>query len=478
MTNLKIVLDSVLHFPLSCPNREIIIKDLVLKNPKHKSAKVFAPREADKYPEYDFFYSDSVQHNETIVPLGKKDQLFNYCKTCPHQCPIYDNRFTGFKINEKQQVIDPKIPRPSQSQALSAIKNNIALTGNGLIIMPTGTGKTLLSFMISHMSKKSTLFITHTLDLAEQTMDAYEDIFGVKPGFIGDGKYEINPYFTVAIIDSLYLKKLYHEWSTIFGMVIFDEVHMLPAESCIEVVNSLNIKYKIGLTATPQRSDGRTPVIYGCFGNIVYRISIEEAQKEGSLVPLEARVIETDFQSSFSDERLKARKSLLNAAAKEASQDINRNKIIESRVEEICSYNESILMVLQDIDQCLLMYDLLKDRDGVKPEIFVGKIGKKQIKRKERKKILERAKSGEINVLLTVQLAGMGLDVPRLQHLIIDRNLTSPATVEQIVGRVVRSCSEIGKTHAIVWDVMDKFVPSFVRQTEKRFMVYHKFRKY
>lgn len=474
---MQIEISSVLRFPLQCPYREKVVENLRLENPDYKSAKAFSPYSAKSMPQFRYYYQDDIYNKQTVVPVGKKEELFAYCAICPHKCPVVDFRTTG-QVVKAFEFKERITPRPSQVRAMTDIQNSVAYTGNGLVVMPTGCGKTFLSFLISQMANKSTIFITHTIDLAEQTASAYETLTGIKPGFIGDRVYDINPTFTVAIIDTLYSRKNYEEISEIFGMALFDEVHLLPAESCIEVLNSITIKYIIGFTATPRRGDGLTPVIYGCFGNIVTKVTIEEAQKEGSLVPLHAEILLTDYQSLYSEEQIERKKSLLNAAIKEASLDLGRNKVTASKTEELCDFGHSVLLVLQNIDQCQIMYDLLKDRPGVRAEIFVGQIGKKKFSRKQRKAIIDRARTGETNVLITVQLAGMGLDVPRLTALIMDRKITDPTAVEQIVGRIVRACPSLGKVGAVVYDVYDQYVPFFVRQTNKRFQVYHKFRKF
>lgn len=777
---MHIELDSVLKFPMNCPFRDRIVQGLVLDNPKFKSAEKFSKNAARTIPKKNYYYSDNYDNVTTSVPLGKKEELFSYCSQCPHNCPIYDNRAKGqWYVHHPMKVI--LTPRIYQQTILDALDFSIGYTGNGLIVMATGSGKTKLAFMITDKVRKPTLFITHTRDLAYQCIEDYKECFGIEPGFIGDGVYKINPQFTVAIVDSIHSKKCYKELNKTFGLVIVDECfpsntkvdgrkiseykvgdkilsfsectgeleyktvtkvfkkqpktlvrvklsngeyidcteghpfltnmgwipakwlkglelyeaplsnlqqicnntkkvretilsklwnvkqkqkglllynlprhilkkssittcgkvsltlqrttqkenvreqsiyrsrnsregesnikthklqtrctrgewkrfngtpkiiireirlgnrscsentktqkfrisnklqdryskqhkkssnrggwsitlnengatkrfkkdrtinklrvesvtfhqqtsdgkfggclpdgyvynlevednhtyfannlavhncHLAAPDMCLEVLNSLSIKYKIGTTATINRGDGLTPVLMACFGNIVGSVSIEECQKAGALVPLQWELLPTNYISPYDEDQIRRKKTLLNTLCKEASLDIGRNKIIASKTEELCNLGESQLLVLQNIDQCLLQLELLKGRPNVRPELFVGQIGKKVLTRTQRKDIVDRAKSRETNVLLTVQLASIGLDIPILNNLIMDRKLTDQTAVAQIVGRVVRSF--LGKFYAKVFDVYDVNVPNFKRQTEKRILTYNMYRK-
>lgn len=474
---MNITLDSVLKFPMSCPYRQYIIDDLCLENPKYKRAKLYQSRAVSNIPEKLFYFFDDYENAQTLVPIGKKEKLFNFCNQCSYNCPIADNRSIGQWFIKKPVDLSINL-RKCQELALDSIRNKTAFTGLGILILPTGGGKTILSFLMSYESNLPTLFITHTVDLAQQTLNSYEEFFNFTPGFIGDGKFDIKPQFTIAIIDSIYSKKCYEELNKTFGMVIFDELHMLAPESCIEVVNNLSIKYKIGVTATIKRGDGLTPVLSACLGDIIHTTSIKEAQEEQALVPLNQERIVSNFISSFDEEKLKKKKSLFNSLLKEASLDSHRNKLIAQKTEELCSKDEYVLLVLQNIDQCLLVAELLKESSSVRFEIFVGQIGKKKFSRQERKEIVTRARTGETNCLITVQLAGIGLDVPRLTSLIMDRKVTDPSTVTQIVGRVVRSSPGTGKQFATVYDLEDVNCNVLLRQLEKRSYVYYNFRKH
>lgn len=465
----SIHLEANLSFPSICPFRQFITDSLTYKNPKYESAKkhaknpLWAVQNMDPYVRY---WKENVSRGEITVPIGVRDQLFSYCNQCSIGCSVVDSRTLGIRPEERRPLIEQLVLRPSQEKAYAAAVRTIGMGGTGIIQMPTGCGKTIMGFHLAHQARQNTLFVTHTKDLMYQTAESYEHLFGKKPGLIGDGEYELDDHFTIAIIDSVYSKKQYDEWNDMFGFVIFDEVHRLPTKKSHEAMANLTAKYKLGLSATLNRGDGLGSAISQFFGSVVHRVTIQEAMDEGSLVPLEVECRETSYIPSQSNSSNKTGFKILE---KEAALDTGRNREIARVVEEKIAEGHSSILVLNSLEQCRLLYDKFKGSDVVSA-IFTG-----EQDRDERREIMTKVKSGEINALLTVQLAGMGLDIPRATHLLMDRKISEPLPIEQIVGRVVRACKPIGKTKAILTDIYDVNCKPFASQTRKRFDVYNKF---
>lgn len=387
------------------------------------------------------------------------------------------------KISRKKAYVRTQIKNPDRTSfTLEQLPEDdyygFSVDGDNLYVMEGfwvthNCGKTILGFYISHQARQNTLFVTHTKDLMYQTADSYERLFGVRPGLIGDGKYEPDPHFTVAIIDSLHRRKLYGEWNELYGFIMMDETHRMPTVKCHEFLSNMTVKYKLGLSATLNRGDGLGDAIFSAFGAIAYKVTIPEAMEEGSLVPLEASVYETNYIASNSAQSASKRTGF-KILEKEAAHDVKRNQLITEIVSKKAEEGETSILVLNSLDQCKVLHDMFQTRaEGiVSSAIFTGEQGPA-----ERKQIVTDTKEGRVNALLTVQLAGMGLDIPQATHLLMDRKISDPLSVEQIVGRVVRACPEIGKTKATLTDMYDvKFAP-FANQTRKRFDVYNKFRE-
>jgi superfamily II DNA or RNA helicase len=165
-------------------------------------------------------------------------------------------------------------PRPYQTGALEAWR---AAGFCGVVVLPTGAGKTLVAHMAIEDRQRSSLVVTPTLDLVRQWHDGLRATFGTKIGIVGGGDYDVQP-LTVTTYDSAYLH-MEHLGSR-FGLVVFDECHHLPGESYALGARFCLAPFRLGLTATPERNDGRDPILDQLVGPIVYRKDIVELAGE------------------------------------------------------------------------------------------------------------------------------------------------------------------------------------------------------
>lgn len=167
-----------------------------------------------------------------------------------------------------------KSPRPFQTEALEAwIKGK----GRGVVVLPTGAGKSHLAVMAMASKKRQTLVVAPTLDLVRQWYDLLGDAFGLPVGVIGGGDYSVEG-LTVTTYDSAYLHM--ENLGSRFGMVVFDECHHLPGESYALAAKSCLAPFRLGLSATPERSDGRHTDLDGLIGPTLYRKDIIELSGE------------------------------------------------------------------------------------------------------------------------------------------------------------------------------------------------------
>lgn len=161
-------------------------------------------------------------------------------------------------------------PRPYQREALEAWRER---GGRGVVVLPTGAGKTLVAELAIDDRRRSTLVVTPTLDLVRQWHDRLAATFGVRIGLVGGGDYELQP-LTVTTYDSAYLH-MEHLGSR-FGLLVFDECHHLPGASYALSARLSLAPFRLGLTATPERGDGREGALESLVGPIVYRKDIVE----------------------------------------------------------------------------------------------------------------------------------------------------------------------------------------------------------
>ena len=161
-------------------------------------------------------------------------------------------------------------PRPYQTGALDAWR---AAGFRGVVVLPTGAGKTLVAHLAIDDRKRSALVVTPTLDLVRQWHDGLHATFATKIGIVGGGDYDVQA-LTVTTYDSAYLHM--EHLGCRFGLVVFDECHHLPGESYALGARLCLAPFRLGLTATPERTDGRDPILDELVGPIVYRKDIVE----------------------------------------------------------------------------------------------------------------------------------------------------------------------------------------------------------
>jgi superfamily II DNA or RNA helicase len=165
-------------------------------------------------------------------------------------------------------------PRPYQAEALAAWKR---AAGRGVVVLPTGAGKTQVATMAIDDKRRSALVVAPTLELVRQWYDVLRATFGVPVGVVGGGEHTVLS-LTVTTYDSAHLHM--EHLGARFGLVIFDECHHLPSASYALAAKLCLAPFRLGLTATPERSDGMDAAFDMLVGPTVYRREIGELAGE------------------------------------------------------------------------------------------------------------------------------------------------------------------------------------------------------
>jgi superfamily II DNA or RNA helicase len=163
-----------------------------------------------------------------------------------------------------------RAPRPYQTEALAAWR---AHRGRGVIVLPTGSGKSHVATLAIDDRRRATLVVAPTLDLVRQWWDLLTTTFGEPVGLVGGGEHEVHP-LTVTTYDSALLHM--DHLGARFGLVVFDECHHLPSAGYAHAARAAIAPYRLGLTATPERADGREAELSVLIGPVAYRKDIVE----------------------------------------------------------------------------------------------------------------------------------------------------------------------------------------------------------
>ena len=175
--------------------------------------------------------------------------------------------------------------RPSQQSVYDEIGDG------GIINAWVSWGKTFTGLAIAGKLGQKTLVVTHTLALRKQWEDEVEKVFGFKAGIIGSGKFEVDKPVVIGNIQSLYRK--IPEIRQLFGTIILDEMHHCSAPTFSRIIDKNCARYKIGLTGTLERKDGRHVVFRDYFGDNVLRPPKENFMTpKVHILPLEIRFMD------------------------------------------------------------------------------------------------------------------------------------------------------------------------------------------
>jgi superfamily II DNA or RNA helicase len=171
--------------------------------------------------------------------------------------------------------------------------------GRGVVVLPTGAGKTVLALMAIERMKLRTLVVVPTIELLHQWRVAIVERLGVaasKIGVYGDGRRELRPITVITYASAALASTPIGG----YGLLICDEAHHLPSPAYSMIVSRGQMPYRLGITATPERSDGAEQTLYNLMGPLVYARTPEELSAQGHLAKFKEKRIYVDLSDEES----------------------------------------------------------------------------------------------------------------------------------------------------------------------------------
>ena len=341
-------------------------------------------------------------------------------------------------------------PNPIQKEALDALNHARTMREwqKGVVVMPTGTGKTILSALDAKKHGGRVLYLVHRLDILSQSLEAFRFVWGrLNDGLLTgiERKNEQNCDVLFASKDTLRqadeLAKFPSDW---FSYIVVDEVHHGQSPSYQEILRHFKPRFMLGMTATPNRTDRKD--IFELFDyNKVYEIPLYEVIERGYLVPYTYIGLTDDIDYSairYQNQRYQV-------------DDLERHLIIPKR-------NQAILDAYLDKDKgagdkaigfCVSilhaerMAEFFSARGVKAAAVHSGS--------PDRDEIISRFRADELQVVFTVDLFNEGVDFPNVRVLLFLRPTESKTVFLQQLGRGLRLCA--GKDRVRVLDFIGNY---------------------
>ena len=388
-----------------------------------------------KYRTQAYLYSD------IILTLRKKNIHHN----------DYAKEFNPINISFKTNLT----ARKHQQEALSHWKRNLY---KGVVVMPTGSGKSFFAYMAINYLKRPTLIVVPTIDLMQQWASQIERYFDCKCGMLGGGIKEIRD-ITVTTYDSALIHMEFI--GNKFAFIVFDECHHLPGPTVKTAASMSLAPYRLGLTATPEREDRGEEVLYKLVGPLVYEVHIDEL-KGKILAPYITKKIfihldkeeEKEYQKSRTFYTNFIRKTGIDFRKKNAWQDfIIKTATHPEGKKALEAYITQKNIARTAKNKFKKIWDLISLHNRERIIIFTAdnptayKIGNTfflpvithKTKLTERKTFLDKFRNGEYPVLVTSKVLNEGVDVPEANVGIIVSGSAGIREHVQRLGRILRA---------------------------------------
>jgi len=327
----------------------------------------------------------------------------------------------------------------------------------GIIVLPTAAGKTYVALKAIDLLKTQTLIVVPTLDLMDQWRRRVRDHLNVEAGAVGGGENRVE-MITACTYDSAYLRA--EALGNRFMFVIFDEVHHLASPSYMQIAEMYIAPYRMGLTATYEREDGRHMLLPRLVGDPVHTMDVEELAGEhlSPYVHEKIYVELTSEEQRHYDEEMKVFRNYLKekGISLRSAEDFRKFIMMTGRDRRarkaLLARNHALKIALNSKSKLAALAELLEVYKDQKMLVFtlhndlVYRVSRRflipaityQTSREERREILRDFRSGEYTAVVTSQVLDEGVDVPDASVGFILGGTGSKREYVQRLGRILR----------------------------------------
>lgn len=370
-------------------------------------------------------------------------------------------------------------PRVEQTEAYSAWMKS----KRGVIVMPTGSGKTEVALAIMRDTGASTLIVAPVRDLMYQWQRRILYALGYDSGIIGDNIFNVRPV-SVTTYDSacIHMETLGNK----FKLIIFDECHHLPGDIRRDAALMSAAPWRMGLTATPQRSDGREKDLEDLIGPFVYNLPLSSIKGKSladyDIIRIPIHLSPEEQEVYNANSRL-VRQYMSQRNQEEESFDwhdllAETGKDPEARTAQKAYY---IMQSIQDraVEKLRVLEDIFRLHLGTAIIVFAGSNAMaRDISRrflipcllnhcgkKERLHILDGLRDGIYPALVANQVLDEGVDLPEAKVAVVVGGQASSRQAIQRLGRILRKS---GNKQGTLYEVVCEETGEVKRSRQRR----------
>lgn len=372
-------------------------------------------------------YSDIFLHRESLR------------RTDPQELP---------EVIDDEREIVPNLMQKEAVASLQAVRANHS--DRALLISATGTGKTYLAaFDVKMSGAKKFLFLVHRETIARKSEVSFKEILGqaIRTGFLIGSERKLDADYIFGMIQTISRDEvLYSIPPDTFDYIVIDEVHRSGAASYLKVINYFKPKFLLGLTATPERTDGFD--IFSLFNHtIAYEIRLQQALELEMLCPFHYYGIseitvdgrEIDELASFSNLVSKDRIDHI-----VANIELYKNNTESTKGLMFCSRNEEAAELSNELN-----------RRGFRTIALSGSNSES-----ERESAIEELEAGDIDYIISVDIFNEGIDIPRVNQVVMLRPTQSAIIFVQQLGRGLRKIRN--KSYLTVIDFIGNYANNYM----------------
>lgn len=399
---MKAVISNRIYLEVTEEYKEVLSKELTYSIPSYNPID----------PPFIIKNMTRVRKDLVTIPVGRIDLI-------PEDYEVVDKRISipvefppfKFELRESQQAVYDE------------------LDDNAIINAWVSWGKTFTGLAIAGKLGQKTLVVTHTVPLRNQWAKEVEKVFGFTPSVIGSGSFDMSKPITVSNTQTLYrnLPKIRKE----FGTIILDEMHHVSSPTFSKVIDTNYCRYKIGLSGTIERKDGKHVVFRDYFGSKLFK-----PPKENFMAPT-VHVLRSEVR--FMDGN---RIPWANRVTALGNNDEYRHTVAMAAA-AYAAKGHKVLVVSDRVH-------FLKACAELAGENAICVTG--EVAHEDRETYLEEIRQGRKSILFGTQaIFSEGISVNNLSCLILGTPVNNEPLLTQLIGRVIRK--EEGKRDPVIIDI-------------------------